>query len=374
VPRGQQGIEARDFATLHVDRNDDIWLGHCCCGTLANCRGERLPDLAGTAEPFATWDVFDIAEAPDGSIWFASVRNGPSQGQGVYRIDPTSGAIDHFTEADGLASGSVQVIAFDGQDQMWIGTTDNEVDVWRNPGRRPANIAHLTTADGLPSSRITALAANGGEMWVGTVSGIAVFAGTDLVRTITGDALPDPLVTALAADGCQRVWVGTPEGVAELGREGQVLSVVSATTRPGLSASHVNAIAVDRDAASIWFATQGGLDRLVYDKGCSSGGGGGGDEARACTRLCPYPNPFRPGGGAGLSLADTGGVGEVRVTVLDAVGHEIATRLAPASGSVWDGMDDAGHPVPSGVYLLRILPTDATCNCAPDFRRVAVQR
>jgi len=64
----------------------------------------------------------------------------------------------------------------------------------------------------------------------------------------------------------------------------------------------------------------------------------------------------------------------VRVTVLDAVGHEIATRLAPASGSVWDGMDDAGHPVPSGVYLLRILPTDATCNCAPDFRRVAVQR
>jgi len=169
------------------------------------------------------------------------------------------------------------------------------------------------------------------------------------------------------------LWVGTPAGAAALDREGQTLSVVSARTRPGLAADQVNAIAVDRGGAAVWFATAGGLSRLAYDASCA-GGGGGGDGGAACARLCPYPNPFRPGAGDGLRLTAADGTGEVRITVLDAAGNEVASRIAQAADQVWDGRDDGGDPVPSGVYLLRILSTRATCNCAPDFRRVAVQQ
>jgi hypothetical protein len=170
------------------------------------------------------------------------------------------------------------------------------------------------------------------------------------------------------------MWVGTPAGAAALDREGRTLAVASGETRPGLAADGVNAIAVDPAAAAVWFATEGGLSRLRYDATCSGGGGGGGDGDAACSRLCPYPNPFRAGEGDGLRLAEAAGVGEVRVTIVDAAGREVATRVAPATGAVWDGRDSDGNPVPSGVYLLRILSTNATCNCAPDFRRVAVTR
>jgi ligand-binding sensor domain-containing protein len=373
IQRGSQGIEGQELATLLVDHAGATWLGHCCCGTGTSCRGERLPAFTDTAEAFATWDVIDIAESPDGFTWFASVRHGASEGFGVYRIEPATGAVTQFTEDDGFASASVEVIAFDTAGRLWVGYTDKGVDVWTNPGSLPATIVHIETAEGLPETRVTALAAIANEMWVGTVRGIAVFAGTQLVRTVVGSALPDPLVNALAADGCGRMWVGTPAGAAALDREGRTLSLVSGATRPGLAADVVNAIAVDRAAAVVWFATEGGLSRLRYDATCSGGSGGGGGEA-ACTRLCPYPNPFRPGDGEGLRLADASGAGEVRVTVIDAAGKEVATRTAQATDAVWDGRDADGDPVPSGVYLLRILSTSATCNCAPDYRRVAVQR
>ncbi len=373
IRRGEQGVEARDFATLHVDGSGVTWLGHCCCGTLTTCRGERLSAFTGTAEAFAAWDVFDIVETPDGAIWMASVRAGESQGQGLFHIDPATGTVTNYTEAEGLASGSVQALAVDSAGRLWIGYTDRGADLWRNPGRLPASITHLDTPQGLPSSRVTALAANGGEVWVGTVSGIAAFVGSELIRVIPGSVLPNALVNALAADGCQRMWVGTPAGAAALDREGRILSVVSDATRPGLAAAAVNAIAVERETAVVWFATQGGLSRLAYDASCAGGSTGGGGEA-ACTQLCPYPNPFRPGEDDGVRLAEAGGTGEVRVTVIDAAGREVRTLVTGAGGIVWDGRDEDGGLAPSGVYLLRILPTSATCNCAPAYRPVAVQR
>jgi ligand-binding sensor domain-containing protein len=373
VQRGNQGIENQDFAALLVSRAGTTWLGHCCCGTGSSCRGEELAALSDTAAQLATWDVIDMTEGPDGAIWFASVRHEASEGFGVYRIDPATRAVAAFTAADGLTANSVEALAFDSGGRLWIGYTDDGADMWSNPGRLPAVIAHVETAEGLPATRVTALAARDNEMWIGTVSGIAVFAGTELVRTIAGSALPDPLVNALATDGCGRLWVGTPAGAAALDRDGQTLSVVNAQTRPGLAADQVNAIAADRGGAAVWFATAGGLSRLAYDAACA-GGGGEGDGGAACSRLCPYPNPLRPGAGDGLRLTAADGVGEVRITVLDAAGNEVASRIAQATDQVWDGRDDGGDPVPSGVYLLRILSTRATCNCAPDFRRVAVQQ
>ncbi len=374
VQRGNQGIENQDFSTLLVSRAGATWLGHCCCGTGSSCRGEELRAFADTARALATWDVLDMIEGPDGAIWFASVRHEASEGFGVYRIDPVSREVSEFTAADGLTSSSVEALAFDSAGRLWIGYTDFGADVWTNPGRLPATIANIAAAQGLPATRVTALAAGENEMWIGTVNGIAVFSGTELVRTVAGSTLPAPLVNALAADGCGRMWVGTPGGAAALDREGQTLSVVSAGSRPGLAADQVNAIAVDRAAAAVWFATAGGLSRLAYDASCAGSGGGGGGSGAACTRLCPYPNPLRPGESGGLRLAESADAGEVHVTVIDALGREVASRVAQATDIVWDGSDSSGDPVPSGVYLLRILSTRATCNCAPDYRRVAVQQ
>jgi Big-like domain-containing protein/flagellar hook capping protein FlgD len=68
-----------------------------------------------------------------------------------------------------------------------------------------------------------------------------------------------------------------------------------------------------------------------------------------------FPNPARDG--AEISF-EVGAGAAVRVEIHDAAGRRIRTLLHGGQPSglvqvVWDGRDDAGHPVPSGVYFLR---------------------
>ncbi len=60
-----------------------------------------------------------------------------------------------------------------------------------------------------------------------------------------------------------------------------------------------------------------------------------------------FPNPFS----STTRIAGTEGAGAVRV--FDAAGRQIRTFL-PAASILWDGRDDAGAPIPAGVYFLRV--------------------
>ena len=78
----------------------------------------------------------------------------------------------------------------------------------------------------------------------------------------------------------------------------------------------------------------------------------------------PFPNPFRPNGGAVLSLPfliDPGSAaGTVEVTIHDASGR-LVRRSVQAVGSAggfgsaaWDGRDGRGRKAPDGVYFVRV--------------------
>ena len=73
--------------------------------------------------------------------------------------------------------------------------------------------------------------------------------------------------------------------------------------------------------------------------------------------LDSWPNPFNPQTTVGFALADAG---PVRLAVHDARGQLVRSLVAdrmPAGSHqvVWDGRDDAGRPVASGVYLARLV-------------------
>ena len=74
-----------------------------------------------------------------------------------------------------------------------------------------------------------------------------------------------------------------------------------------------------------------------------------------------YPNPFNPSTALAYALPRTA---TVRLTVYDALGRRVRTLVdseeqPPGSYTVtWDGHDDAGRPVSSGVYLYRIVASD----------------
>ena len=69
-----------------------------------------------------------------------------------------------------------------------------------------------------------------------------------------------------------------------------------------------------------------------------------------------YPNPFNPSTVVGFDLAERG---KVRIEVFDVLGRRVATiadRVFSAGRHrlAWDGRDDGGRPVASGVYLCRL--------------------
>jgi beta-lactamase superfamily II metal-dependent hydrolase len=74
-----------------------------------------------------------------------------------------------------------------------------------------------------------------------------------------------------------------------------------------------------------------------------------------------YPNPFNPS--TEVRFATPAG-GPVRLTVLDLSGRvlrEAAWQVAPGpQGWRWNGRDEAGRELPSGVYLYRIVTRDGT--------------
>ncbi|MEW6752975.1 MAG: FlgD immunoglobulin-like domain containing protein [Candidatus Latescibacterota bacterium] len=70
-----------------------------------------------------------------------------------------------------------------------------------------------------------------------------------------------------------------------------------------------------------------------------------------------YPNPFNSATVLRFSLAEAGGV---RLTVYDALGQRVRLlvdepRAAGAHRVTWDGRDQQGRAVASGVYVARML-------------------
>jgi hypothetical protein len=105
--------------------------------------------------------------------------------------------------------------------------------------------------------------------------------------------------------------------------------------------------------------------------GIGDGDGPGGDGAlpRVFALGQNYPNPFNPSTTiryaipAGLAGAETSGAVRVRLTLYDARGRMVRTLVdreqEPGSYSVhWDGRDDRGRTVGSGVYLYRLRAGD----------------
>ena len=84
------------------------------------------------------------------------------------------------------------------------------------------------------------------------------------------------------------------------------------------------------------------------------------DVPEAFTLTQNYPNPFNPSTEIAYALPRPAAV---HMAIYDALGRHVRTLVeaeqAPGSYTVqWDGQSDAGSPVPSGVYLYRIIAGD----------------
>ena len=177
---------------------------------------------------------------------------------------------------------------------------------------------------------------------------------------------PLPQVAAITADGCTRAWrsnvtITFPPGVVGWTQVGYDMTsdLLSSADGEPIVGLRLRASGV-RDVAGIWGPPYGEhaagpfVDNVsVYVSRATSTEVG---EAPAATALRgAYPNPFNPSTAIAYSMAEAG---RASLSVYDLAGHRVVTLLdGPAEAGAqqlrWDGRDDAGRRLASGVYLVR---------------------
>ena len=212
------------------------------------------------------------------------------------------------------------------------------------------NPTRFTTADGLPDNKITSLTlAPNGNIWCGTPKGLCRYDGNRWRTFLESDGVnfTDFSSSAFGPDGS--VWFVTPSGLCSFNGK----SWKTWTMPPGIADAKISSVAVAPDR-TVWLGTSYGLTRFIPDKL-------GSIEERN-VKPSPlaiagnYPNPFNPSTTISFTLPAPG---KASLVVYDITGRKVrvlASGKLPAgkNTAVWDGKDDSGRLVSSGVYVSRV--------------------
>jgi len=249
--------------------------------------------------------VRGLAQTADGYLWLATY-------EGLVRFNGETFRVLDKTYDRALISTSIVTIARTADDTLWLGTLaglmryrNGHFEAITMPGGQDIVNALATTADGtlwvgtargrllridggrvsaveipLPGKPITALAASGDSVWIGTSAGLARYRNGKLDPSWTSaNAFSGNTVVTLATDGDDALLVGTASGLDRVSgltgasgapSAGRAAAGPSPTTPAarvehiaGLPVDQVTALRRDRDG-NLWVGTySSGLFRIA---------------------------------------------------------------------------------------------------------------
>jgi len=196
----KHSLEAGFIESSFVDADGNIWLGADQHGLLLVGDGDKV--LQKSPVLLAGNVVADVAQTPDGALWFATFQNGLSRWDGEQW--------QHFYVDDGLISDAVRSLYVDSQGRLWVGTADG-VSFFDDEGWQ-----QFTAEGGLESLEITDIAeAADGSMWFATWGdGVWHWSKGEWTHYNTGDGLLAPNVETIWADPAGPLWFGTVSGLS----------------------------------------------------------------------------------------------------------------------------------------------------------------
>jgi ligand-binding sensor domain-containing protein len=207
----------------------------------------------------------------------------------------------------------------------------------------------LTTSNGLPDDNITTVVADKeNDIWVGTALGVAIIVDPANPTRSQSIAAYKPRdgenVTAIAVDPLNQKWVATSAGVSLWSSDGtQQLAFYSVENTDGkIIDNNIRSIAIDPKTGTVYFATPYGLSSLTTPAA---------QPVESFDKLMVYPNPYRLPNAVPLTVDGFEKDAWMKILALDGtLVREIRTpggRLA-----YWDGRDDNGGLVASGIYMI----------------------
>ena len=367
------------FTRVHVDAMGNAW---------AASEGGGLARVA----PDGTVTVFDESNSSlrsvtgfqdfiivggvdsdaDGNVWVTT--RGASVALHVMTPDGSWTALPPYV-GDGLTSGSTafdRVLA-DSFGQLWIIVRDpTSFNVTRgllvvDPNRTPTDSSddsfrYFRTrgggGQGLPSVNVRAVVeGRDGLMWLGTAEGPAYFVNTGIVarddnsiaiwpqRVDRSEAtflflgLP---INDLMVDPANQLWVATNDGIRIVaqGESGfEEVATISESNSP-LFSDEIISMAVRGTTGEVYIATNQGLQSVVGPAVESTNDAG---------ELFIYPNPVVLTEASVISVE--GLIDDSDLRIVDVTGSLVAKFETRGGRFLWDGRDENGTLVESGIYI-----------------------
>jgi len=142
---------------------------------------------------------------PEGALWIGTASNG------VYRIFDDK--IDHFSNADGLSSDSIEQFFQDREGVLWVATTKG-IDSFRD-----LPVVSYSIKEGLVSDSVsTILASHDGGVWIGGAEALGFLKRDKLSAIRTNHGLPGRDITTMSEDRRGRLWIGVDSSLFVLDR------------------------------------------------------------------------------------------------------------------------------------------------------------
>jgi len=221
-------------------------------------------------------------------------------------------------------------------------------------------ITYNTSNSGLPSDNILSVAVDGNDVkWVGTsMDGIVKFDGVNWITYNTSNSgILDNTVFSIMFEGINKIWIKTLAGVEKF--EGEKWSLLT-SFNSGLPSENISSIAIDKNGNKWIGIIDVGL--AVYNEGGVVLNPVDPNSGYGYQLMQNYPNPFN---------LETEFIYQVPITenislkIYDISGRLVRTlaneRKEAGSYTVrWNGKDNRGHVVPSGLYLYHLQTEHST--------------
>jgi len=253
---GPNGALNRELTSLHYDQTGTLWIATRT--GLYSYDGSTF-----TEHPIVEGDpvglTIEIAETPDGTLWFATLRSG------LVRYDGNS--FERLTTDDGLPSTDLRALSVDAEGRLWVGCQEHLVRY---------NDGSFTTVKPIDTSEIGSLLSleidPDDYVWLGTQQGVHVTPPShasradSLVSFTPSNGLSGSTTVFLRFDRYGHLWAGTEKGVNRLHtpafkRTGDML-IRSYGKEDGFLGVEASQHAThEAQNGTLWFGTGRGLTR-----------------------------------------------------------------------------------------------------------------
>ena len=363
----------RNYDRFTLDNKGTIWGGSNNRGVAAlNPATEEITlydETNSTLKPLANDNngfirIGGIAADATAGIWVANQFTQPNIN---YRS--STGLWAAFTpQFNGIpVSGVYNRFFIDSINNKWIQFKQDGGLLWMNTRTTPENNAddrvrwfkgQGANGFGLPAPQVMATAEDRkGKVWIGTQRGIASVLVTSLdnmqneVRPVwlrTGDSfvLREVFVNDLSVDPANRLWVASTTGAWLVdindGDNAKVLKQFTKDNSPLLS-DNVLSIEVNPKNGRVYFATDVGLVSWQGDAVAPE---------KEVTDLFIFPNPAVAQSGILPEISIDKLVDDTQIKITTLTGKVVAQVQSFGGRATWNGRDENGEDVPSGIYLI----------------------